>query len=307
MTSSHRRSHFLYSQFTSLINRHFSEYGCKTVVLAFDDYDHVPSSKAMTQAKRAKQRVNYDFAQTNALPSRPPDDWGSAMANRTFKVKVVARVLDVTRTWFELKLKTDPRFAGLTLVLDYRGVPAVVHAAGAARGDSVQQFNIRSALCAPVKFRDRTFGAIYVDSSMVNYTFTAEQLALLNAIVAAYIYLLVPENLLRFVAWVLSNCIYRFRVQGSEHIPTQGAAVLVCNHVSFVDAVLLMAASPRPIRFLMDHRIFKVPVLGWLFKLAKAIPIAPRSEDPAAYEAALQAADRLAVVPAHPYASGQSA
>jgi hypothetical protein len=94
----------------------------------------------MTQAKRAKQRVNYDFAQTSALPSRPPDDWASAMANRTFKVKVVARVLDVTRTWFELKLKTDPRFAGLTLVLDYRGVPAVVHAAGAARGDSVQQF-----------------------------------------------------------------------------------------------------------------------------------------------------------------------
>lgn len=114
--------------------------GAHTVVLAFDDYDHVPSSKAMTQAKRAKQRVNYDFAQTCALPSRPPDDWGSAMANRTFKVKVVARVLDVTRTWFELKLKTDPRFAGLTLVLDYRGVPSVVHAAGAARGGSVQQF-----------------------------------------------------------------------------------------------------------------------------------------------------------------------
>lgn len=118
-------------------------------------------------------------------------------------------------------------------------------------------------------------------------------LAVLNAIVAAYIFLLVPEYLLRFVAWVLSNCIYRFRVQGSEHIPTQGAAILVCNHVSFVDAVLLMAASPRPIRFLMDHRIFKVPLLGWLFKLAKAIPIAPRSEDPAAYEAALQAADHV--------------
>lgn len=114
--------------------------GAHTVVLAFDDYDHVPSSKAMTQAKRAKQRVNYDFAQTSALPSRPPEDWGSAMANRTFKVRVVARVLDVTRAWFELKLKTDPQFAGRTLVLDYRGEPAVVHAPGAARGDSVQQY-----------------------------------------------------------------------------------------------------------------------------------------------------------------------
>jgi 1-acyl-sn-glycerol-3-phosphate acyltransferase len=103
---------------------------------------------------------------------------------------------------------------------------------------------------------------------------------LANAVVAFYIFLLVPEYLLRFVAWVLSRFVYRFKVQGDEHIPTEGAAMLVCNHVSFVDAVLLMAASPRPIRFIMDHRIFKVPVLGWLFKLAKAIPIAPRSEDP---------------------------
>ena len=84
--------------------------------------------------------MNYEFAQTSTLPSRPPEDWGSAMANRTFKVRVVARVLDVTRAWFELKLKTDQQFAGRTLVLDYRGEPVVVHAPGAARGDSVQQY-----------------------------------------------------------------------------------------------------------------------------------------------------------------------
>ena len=101
----------------------------------------------------------------------------------------------------------------------------------------------------------------------------------------AYIFLLVPEYLLRFIAWIVSRLVYRFKVRGDEHIPVEGAAILVCNHVSFVDAVLLMAASPRPICFLMDHRIFKVPVLGWLFKLAKAIPIAPQKEDPAAYEA----------------------
>ncbi|MEO7954001.1 MAG: 1-acyl-sn-glycerol-3-phosphate acyltransferase, partial [Polaromonas sp.] len=57
--------------------------------------------------------------------------------------------------------------------------------------------------------------------------------------------------------------------------------------------VLLMAASPRPIYFLMDHRIFKMPVLGWLFRLARAIPIAPHSEDPAAYDAAFEAAARV--------------
>ncbi|MEK8053279.1 MFS transporter [Ideonella sp. DXS22W] len=117
--------------------------------------------------------------------------------------------------------------------------------------------------------------------------------ALANAVVGLYIFLLVPEYLLRFVAFILSRCVYRFRVTGDEHIPVSGAAVIACNHVSYVDAVLLMAASPRPIRFLMDHRIFAVPVLGWLFRLAKAIPIAPRSEDPAAYEAALAAADQV--------------
>ncbi len=118
-------------------------------------------------------------------------------------------------------------------------------------------------------------------------------IGLLNAVVAGYIFLVVPEYLLRFVAWLLSRLVYRFQVRGDEHIPTQGAVVLVCNHVSFVDAVLLMSASPRPIRFLMDHRIFKVPVLGWLFKLAKAIPIAPRAEDPAAFEAAFAQAAQV--------------
>jgi 1-acyl-sn-glycerol-3-phosphate acyltransferase len=109
-----------------------------------------------------------------------------------------------------------------------------------------------------------------------------------NAIVACYIFLLVPEYLLRFVAWVLAHLVYRFRVRGEENIPSTGPALLVCNHVSFVDAVLLMGASPRPIYFVMDHRIFQVPVLGWLFKLAKAIPVASRKEDPAVYESAFE-------------------
>ncbi|WP_313081852.1 MFS transporter [Pulveribacter sp.] len=127
---------------------------------------------------------------------------------------------------------------------------------------------------------------------------------LANAVVALYIFLLVPEYLLRFVAWVLSRCVYRFKVRGDEHIPTQGAAILACNHVSFVDAMLLMAASPRPIYFVMDHRIFRIPVLGWLFRLAKAIPIAPQREDAATYEAAFERAaqvlkdgDLLAIFP----------
>ena len=124
--------------------------------------------------------------------------------------------------------------------------------------------------------------------------FTVPQLflitGLLNAVVAGYIFLLVPEYLLRFVAWIATRLVYRFQVDGDRHIPTEGAAILVCNHVSFVDAILLMAASPRPIVFIMDHRIFKTPVLGTLFRFAKAVPIAPQREDPQAYAAAFERA-----------------
>jgi 1-acyl-sn-glycerol-3-phosphate acyltransferase len=143
---------------------------------------------------------------------------------------------------------------------------------------------------------------------LLKFGFTIPQVFLitgvLNALVATYIFLLMPEYLLRFIAFIASRCVYRFKVRGDEHIPSEGAAILVCNHVSFVDAVLLMAASPRPIVFIMDHRIFRVPVLGWLFKLAKAIPIASYREDPATYDRAfararqaLDAGDLVCIFP----------
>ncbi len=140
-------------------------------------------------------------------------------------------------------------------------------------------------------------GSSVIAGALLKTGFTIPQIflftGLANAVVAFYIFMLVPEYLLRFVAWTLTHVGYRFKVNGEHNIPTTGAAVLVCNHVSFVDAVLLMAASPRPIYFLMDHNIFKVPVLGWLFRLAKAIPIAPRAQDPQAYEAAFDAAAKV--------------
>ena len=151
-------------------------------------------------------------------------------------------------------------------------------------------------------------GSSLVAGALLGAGFTVPQIflftGLANAVVAFYIFMLVPEYLLRFIAWVSSRFVYRFKVQGDENLPSTGAAILVCNHVSFVDAVLLMAASPRPIYFVMDHRIFRVPVLGWLFRLAKAIPIAPYKEDPKTYEAAfdraaqvLREGDLLAIFP----------
>ena len=104
--------------------------------------------------------------------------------------------------------------------------------------------------------------------------------ALLNAVVAIYIFSLVPEFLMRFLAWLLIHTIHRVSTVDVERIPEEGAAVLVCNHVSYVDAIVILAASPRPIRFVMDHRIFKTPLLGFIFRTGKAIPIAPAHENP---------------------------
>ncbi|HEX8986621.1 MAG TPA: MFS transporter [Rhodocyclaceae bacterium] len=105
--------------------------------------------------------------------------------------------------------------------------------------------------------------------------------ALCNAAVALFIYKLVPEFLLRFIVWLLVHSIYRLRTEGVEHIPEEGPAVLVCNHVSFVDALVITAASRRPIRFVMDHRIFRWPILSFVFKAGRAIPIASAKDDPA--------------------------
>ncbi|CAG0934188.1 MAG: Lysophospholipid transporter LplT [Rhodocyclaceae bacterium] len=128
--------------------------------------------------------------------------------------------------------------------------------------------------------------------------------ALLNAAVAFYIYRLVPEFLMRFIVWLLIHSVYRLKKEGLENIPEEGPAVIVCNHVSFVDALVIMAASPRPIRFVMDHQIFKIPVLNFVFREGRAIPIAPAKEDPAlldkAYDKvaqALEAGDLVGIFP----------
>ena len=110
--------------------------------------------------------------------------------------------------------------------------------------------------------------------------------ALMNAAVAIYIYRLVPEFLLRFIVWLLVHSVYRLRTEGVGHIPAEGPAVLVCNHVSFVDALVIAAACRRPIRFVMDHRIFRWPMLSFVFRHSRAIPIAPAKEDAAMMEAA---------------------
>ena len=115
--------------------------------------------------------------------------------------------------------------------------------------------------------------------------------AIFNAVVAVYIFTLVPEFLMRFIVWILVNTVYRLRTVGLEHIPEEGPVVVVCNHVSYMDALIVIGCCRRPIRFVMDYQIFKIPVLSFVFRTAGAIPIAPARENSRVLE---QAYERVA-------------
>ena len=98
-------------------------------------------------------------------------------------------------------------------------------------------------------------------------------LAVGNFIVAIYVYRQVPEFTQRFISYLLSHCLYRVSVTGRQHIPEQGAALIVANHVSYVDALILMGTSTRPVRFVMDKSISELLVLKHVFRHAGVIPI----------------------------------
>ncbi len=116
-------------------------------------------------------------------------------------------------------------------------------------------------------------------------------LALLNVAVAIYIYTVIPEFLLRFLAWCLTNILYRVRVVHPDNIPAEGAAVLAANHATYVDWLFMASASTRPVRFVMDNEFAKLPLIRFLFRDAKVIPIASGRDDP---EVLQQAYDRIA-------------
>jgi acyl-[acyl-carrier-protein]-phospholipid O-acyltransferase/long-chain-fatty-acid--[acyl-carrier-protein] ligase len=94
-----------------------------------------------------------------------------------------------------------------------------------------------------------------------------------TAVGTVYALKTVPEFLIRFLAWMLTHSIYRLRVEGVENVPERGPALLVCNHISYVDAILVAACVQRFIRFLMYRGFYELPVLKQLMRLMKAIPI----------------------------------
>lgn len=117
-------------------------------------------------------------------------------------------------------------------------------------------------------------------------------LAIANALVALWIFSIVPEFAMRFASWLMVRTLYRLRVRGvEEHVPDEGAALLVCNHVSYMDALILAAVVPRPVRFVMYYKIFNIPFMNWIFRTAKAIPIASPKEDAALLQRAFDTVD----------------
>ena len=117
-------------------------------------------------------------------------------------------------------------------------------------------------------------------------------LAIANVLVALWIFSIVPEFFMRFVSWLLVRALYRPELHGIErHVPDEGPALIVCNHVSYMDALILSASIPRPVRFVMYYRIFDIPVMRWIFRTAKAIPIAGARERPELMRQAFDAID----------------
>ncbi len=126
---------------------------------------------------------------------------------------------------------------------------------------------------------------VWVDVSIPTLFFI---IGIMNFVITLYIFSVVPEFLLRFIAWVIVSLLYRVDLKGIENIPDKGPCVICSNHVSYFDPVLMMAVVKRPIRFVMDHRIFKVPGLNFFFKHAGCIPIAPAKEDASVKEDAFK-------------------
>lgn len=117
-------------------------------------------------------------------------------------------------------------------------------------------------------------------------------MAVLNLLICVVIFRQIPEFFMRFVVWILTHLVYRVNKSGVDNIPSEGGCVVVCNHVSYVDSLLLSGALPRPMRFVIWYKFYEMPVLTYLFKAAKTIPIANIDEDPALLKAAMDKIDQ---------------
>ena len=119
-------------------------------------------------------------------------------------------------------------------------------------------------------------------------------LGILTLILAVMTVIILPDFLVRLILVLLTRTIYRIRIHGEENVPAEGPALIVSNHVSWADAVVLMATQQRRIRFVMDRAISQNRWIGWMFRLGQVIPISgtdPPKKIVAALKQARQAMD----------------
>ena len=218
--------------------------------------------------------VDLYFARTGAPPVTGLDVAGFLAAPGTWRI-----VMDLTLVGLFAGFFIVPLFALIQSRSDKAEISRVI----AAMNIQNAAFIVAAAMLGIVAQR-------YLGWS-IPQLFLA--LGIANLVVALYIFLLVPEFFMRFVAWNLTHALYRAKVTGiEEFMPDEGPALIVCNHVSYTDPLVLMGAIPRPTRFVMYYKIFRTPGLSWLFRTARAIPIAGAKEDAALMEAAFAEVDR---------------
>ncbi|OUS31584.1 MFS transporter [Gammaproteobacteria bacterium 45_16_T64] len=153
------------------------------------------------------------------------------------------------------------------------------------RSRTIAAVNILNAVFIVVSALFAVFFLSYMELSIPQFFMV---IAIMNAVVALYIYRTIPEFFMRFIIWIITHTMYRVKHSELNNIPDEGAAVLVCNHVSYMDAMIIAGACRRPVRFVMFKPIYHLPVLNFVFRTAKAIPIHSRSADPETYEAAFK-------------------
>ena len=133
-----------------------------------------------------------------------------------------------------------------------------------------------------------TFVGIFL-SALVYYLLTSSDflglsepqtflaIGVLTLLGTGYIIYLLPDSLVRLVGFFVTRTIYRIKVVGRDNIPERGGALFVCNHLSFIDVLLLQASTDRPIRFIMYAGYMKQKVMGTFARIMKSIPISSES------------------------------
>lgn len=152
--------------------------------------------------------------------------------------------------------------------------------------------SVRSRIIAANNIMNSAFMVISALFAIVLFSFHFSikdlilYLAILNTLTAIYIFTLTPEFLLRFIIWLATHTIYRIKKEGLDNIQDNGKGIIICNHVSFIDALIIFGSIKRPVKFVMYYKIFNIPVLKYIFNAVGAIPIASKQENPEVLEQA---------------------